>query len=154
MTLITEVRQAVIARLQSIQVAGGYLTDAGGNVLSGWFNEVIKDQAIGNGLIVLQRAKAPAPPVDGGEAIKVFLGFSVVGAVEAGLENYEAGLEALETDLLTCLLTEEGAHVPWLPKGCSGLKIGAPEVFPPGDGQTASTVLIPIQLTAVISRQG
>lgn len=154
MTLITDVRLALLAQLQTIQVSNGYLTSSGGNVRSGWFNEVIKEQPIGDGLIVLQRAQATAPPLAGDRALKVSLAYSVVGAVDAGLDAYEEAMEALETDLLSCLLPSEGERPRWLPPGCCGIEVGTPETYPPGDGQAASTVLVPIKITAVISRQG
>lgn len=154
MTIITDVRLALLDQLQTILAANGYATSAGSNVRSGWFNEVIKEQPIGDGLIVLQRAPVATPPLAGDRAIKVSLAYSVVGAVEAGLDAYETAMEALEADLLFCLLPSEGERPRWLPAGCSGLEVGAPEVFPPGDGQAATTVLVPIKITAVISRQG
>jgi hypothetical protein len=154
MTLITDIRTALLARLGGITQADGYLTDAGSNVVSGWFNEVIQQQPIGNGLIVVQRANASLQPIGGDEAMKIGLAYSVIGAASVGLDDYESTLDALETDLLSCLLTPEGEHIPWLPKGCSGFEVGASEIYPPGDGQPAATVLVPVTVTAVISRQG
>jgi hypothetical protein len=154
MTLISDVRQSLILRLETIQPANGFLTSAGGNVIFGWLNEVIQEQPIGNGMIVLQRARAGLAPAAGANALRVALAYSVVGAVSASLTGYESAIESLEADLLSCLLTPEGEHIPWLPKGCSGFEVGIPEIYPPGDGQPAATVLIPVTVTAVISKQG
>ena len=41
--ILTEVRKALVKRLETISTANGYLTNVGSNVKSGWFNEVVKD---------------------------------------------------------------------------------------------------------------
>jgi hypothetical protein len=150
--LLTAGRKALIERLSQISVSNGYLTPAGANTQSGWFNEVIKDRSVSLPLIVVQKAKGLAP-VAGPHALKVFSGFNVVGAVKAGLDDYEDAVEALEHDLLQCLMPTQGVLPSWLPRGISGITVGAPEIFPPAEGVTAATVLIPVHLHTIIQVQ-
>lgn len=150
--ILTQVRTALIARLETITTANGYLTNIGGQVKSGWFNEIVKaDQVPEGGLIVVQRAKGLAPQV-GPAALKMHPGFSVVGAVRAGLSDYESAIEDVEFDLLRCLCPSMGEPPNWLPKMSPNLSVGAPEPFPPGDGLLAATVLIPVHIISVVDR--
>lgn len=149
MNILSEVRRHLIKRLETITPANGYLTSAGTNVRSGWFNEVIKDQPIGAGMIVVQKGKGLAPKA-GGAALRMMPGFSIIGAVEAGLDGYEDAIEALELDLLRCLTPIEGLHPEWLPKGSTTVIVGAPESLPPGEGLAAATVLVPININAFV----
>jgi hypothetical protein len=91
--------------------------------------------------------------VAGPHALKIFAGFHVIGSVQAGLDNYEEAIEALEHDLLLCLMPTIGVLPAWLPRGVTGITVGASEHFPPGDGLTAATVLIPIHLHTIIQVQ-
>ena len=150
--LLTAGRKALIERLSTISVSSGYLTPAGANTRSGWFNEVIKDRSVAFPLIVVQKAKGLAP-VAGPHALKVFSGFNIVGAVQAGTDDYEDAVEALEHDLLQCLMPTQGVLPGWLPRGISGITVGAPEIFPPSEGVTAATVLIPVHLHTIIQVQ-
>lgn len=149
MNILTEVRKALVRRLETITPASGYLTSAGGNVRSGWFNEVIKDQPIGAGMIVVQKGKGMAPK-GGPAALRMMPGFLVIGAVETGLDDYEDAIEALELDLLRCLTPIEGVPPEWLPHGATAVTVGPPEPMPPGDGLAAATVAIPINITTFI----
>ncbi|MEQ7921144.1 hypothetical protein ABQX22_18245 [Xanthomonas sp. WHRI 1810A] len=147
--LLTAGRQALIARLTTISVEQGYRTPAGANTRSGWFNEVIKDRSVAFPLIVVQKAKGLAPAA-GPHALKLFSGFNVIGAVRAGLDDYEDAIEDLEHDLLQCLMPTLAVLPDWLPRGISGITIGAPEIYPPDEGVTAATVLIPVHLHTII----
>lgn len=149
MNILTEVRKALIRRLETITTGNGYLTSAGGNVKAGWFNEVVKAHQVGAGLIVVQKGKGLAPKA-GGAALRMMPGFSIIGAVEAGLDGYEDAIEALELDLLRCLTPIDGLHPEWLPKGATTVIVGAPESLPPGEGLAAATVLIPININAFV----
>lgn len=151
--VLTEVRLALIAKLETITTANGYLTNVGGNVKSGWFNEVIKQGSAGSGLLVVQRAP-DGEPLRGAEASKLRRGFRVIGGVDAGLDSYDAALEDIEADLLRCLLPAQGQHVSWLPKGCSGFTVGKPDAYPPGDGQPAATVLVPLHIDVILHDRG
>ncbi len=153
MNILTQVRQALIDRLGTITTGNGYLSSVGGNVLSGWFNEVIKQQPIGGGLVVVQRGP-DGEPVRGAEAIKLRRSFRIVAAVEAGVDSYESALEDIELDLVRCLMPSIGVHLSWLPKGCSGLALGRPEAFPPGEGQPAATLLLPITFDVIVHDSG
>lgn len=149
MNLLTEGRLALIRRLQRITAANGYRTEAGGNVQSGWFNEVIQAAQQAYPMIVVQRAKGEAPEARPA-AILTLPGYAVIGAVDAGLDGYDAALDDLELDLLQALLPAHGRLLPWLPRGVTTLTVGPPEHFPPGDGLAVASVMIPIHLHTVI----
>ncbi len=150
--LLSAGRKALIDRLSTISYANGYRTAAGANTRSGWFNEVLKENNVGFPLIVVQKAKGMAP-VAGPHALKVMQGFNVIGAVKAGLDDYEDAVEDLEHDLLLCLMPTMGVLPDWLPRGITSITIGAPEAFPPGEGVSAATVLIPLHLHTIIQVQ-
>lgn len=152
MNLLSEGRKALIARLATITVVNGYKTVAGANVKSGWFNEVTKAKDAAYPLIVVQKARGQAP-VAGPMALKVFSGFHVIGAVSAGLTDYEDAIEDLEHDLIQCLMPEMAELPDWLPRGVSAVTVGAPECFPPGEGVPAATVLIPVHLHTIIQER-
>ena len=83
-------------------------------------------------------------------ALLLFTGFSVIGAITAGMDSYEEAIEDIELDLLQCLTPTEGEFPVWLPKGSPNLTVGAPEPVPPGDGLPAATVLIPIHIKTIV----
>ena len=147
--LLTAGRQALIQRLSTITVDNGYLTNAGGNVRTGWLNEVLQERHVGFPLILIQKGKGKAPTA-GPAAIRVPAGFTIVGAVESTLEDFEDAIEALEHDLLCCLMPSQSAFLDWLPRGISSLEVGAPDHYPPGEGMKAATVVIPIHLSIII----
>lgn len=149
MNILSAVRKALIARLETITPGNGYLTSVGANVRSGWFNEVIKDQAIGAGMIVVQKGRG-LPPKGGPAALRMMPGFLVIGAIQASLDDYEDAIEALELDLLRCLTPTEGVPPDWLPPGATAVAVGPPEPAPPGDGLDAAAVAIPINITTFI----
>lgn len=151
MNRLTEARQALIAHLETITPANGYITAAGGNVRSGWFNEVITSNDQGFPLIVVQRAKGK-PADQGAGALRVYPGFNVIGAVDAGLDGYDDALDDLELDLLQCLMPSGGQFVEWAKGiGVTGFTLGAAEHYPPGNGERAASVLIPIYIHTVIT---
>lgn len=105
-----ESRQALVQRLSTIAVANGYRADAGANVKTGWFNEVLQREKVGFPLIVVQKAKN-LDPVPGPRAFKVAAGYYVIGAVDVGLDDYEGALDDLELDLHSSPVTlVEGTH--------------------------------------------
>lgn len=151
MNRLTAARKALIDRLSVITPANGYLTVAGANVKTGWFNEVISSNEIGFPLIVVQRGK-DKPPEQGAGAVRVFPGFNVIGAVDVGLDGYEDALDDLELDLLQCLMPSGGQYVEWASGiGVTGFTLGAAEHYPPGNGERAASVLIPVYLHTVIT---
>ncbi|NWD49023.1 hypothetical protein [Pseudomonas gingeri] len=147
--LLTEGRKALIKRLSSILVENNYATQAGANVRTGWFNEQLEARNVAFPLIVVQKGKG-LQPVAGPHAIKVIPGFNVVGAVDAGLDGYEDSIEELEQDLLRCLMPMMAVLPDWLPRGITGISVGAPETFPPAKGTKAAAVVIPVYLTTII----
>ncbi|MDF5856949.1 hypothetical protein P4209_31995 [Pseudomonas aeruginosa] len=56
--VLTIGRLALLARLQTITPNQGYRTDAGTRVLSGWFNELVKERHEGFPLIVVQPGRS------------------------------------------------------------------------------------------------
>lgn len=144
-------RKALVQQLGTVTVANGCATNAGHNVRTGWFNEVLKSDDIGFPIICLQKGKDLAPKAAAGALIK-FNGFYVIGAVDVGLDAYEDALDDLEHDLLCVLMPAEGQFPRWLPRGIKGITVGAPEQFPPGNGERAASVLIPVHLHTIIER--
>ena len=150
MNILTEARRALVARLETITVANGYRTNAGQNVKTGWFAEVLQSEAVGFPLICVQKGKA-LDPEPGPYAVKASPGFSVVGAVSAGLDSYDDALDDLELDLLECLIPPgQGRFPKWVPRGITGMNIGASEQFPPGNGEAAASVLVPVHLSIIV----
>ncbi|WJN60932.1 hypothetical protein [Pseudomonas sp. SO81] len=152
--IITEVRQALLARLGTILTRNGYRTNIGGAVKAGWFNEIAKPGSVpATGMVVVQRGKGKEPKA-GAHELMMHIGFSVIGAVTAGVEGYEPAIEDIELDLLQCLTPIDGVFVDWLPRGAPGLAVGAPDPYPPGDGLPAATVLIPIHIRTIVEASG
>jgi hypothetical protein len=145
MNILTEARLALVARLQTITVANGYRTNAGQNVKTGWFSEILESDDVGFPLICLQKAKG-GDPVEGPGVIQLAPGFYVIGAVDAGLDDYDDALEDIELDLIRCLITGKGRPVEWMPRGTTSVSLSTSEHFPPGNGERASSVMLPIQL--------
>lgn len=148
MNILTEGRQALVARLETITQANGYRTNAGHSVKSGWLNEALKEEQTPFPCIVVQPARGTTPE-RGPNALKLGKGFSVTGAVSVGVE-YESALEDLELDILKCLIPEVGRFPRWLPLGITNIQIGAPDAFPPGEGVAAAAILIPVHLSTIV----
>jgi hypothetical protein len=150
MNILTEARLALVARLQTITVANGYRTNAGQNVKTGWFSEVLESDSVGFPLIVVQKAKA-LDPDSGPGSIKAYPGFSVVGATDSGLDDYDDALDDIELDIIQCLIPPGSGRFPkWVPLGVTGMAVGASEQFPPGNGERAASVLVPVHLHTLI----
>lgn len=149
MNILTLGRKALIGRLSEITQLNGYRTNAGLNVRSGWFNEVIKQESSGLPLIVLQKAR-DKEPLCKAAGMRKQAGFNVVAAVSAGLDDYEDALDDLELDLIECLMPIEGVPLDWTPRGIPQISIGASEQVPPGDGLAAATVVLPVYLITFI----
>lgn len=144
-------RKALAQHLQTVTVANSYRTNAGQNVKTGWVNEVLKLERQSLPLICIQKGKDMQPKA-GPDGLIKFNGFSVVGAINADLTEYEDALDDLELDLLTALVPRTGQRPPWLPKAIIGITVGAPEQYPPGNGEPAACVLIPVHLHTIIER--
>lgn len=148
MNILTAARAALVARLSEITPANGYLTEGGTRVKTGWVNEVLEEHKEGFPLIVVQPAKGQ-PPKAGPGSVILGKGFSVVGAVDVGLD-YESALDDMEIDLIRCLMPGHQRFPKWLPVGVNNIQLGTPEPFPPGNGTAVGTVLIPVYLSTVI----
>ncbi|ROZ86915.1 hypothetical protein EF096_01910 [Pseudomonas neustonica] len=149
MNILTLGRKALIGRLGEITQSNGYRTNAGLNVRSGWFNEVIKESTSSFPLIVLQKAR-DKDPLCRAQGMRKHTGFRVVAAVSAGLDDYEDVLDDLELDLIECLMPTEGVPLGWTPAGIPQLSLGASEQVPPGEGLAAGTVVLPVYLHTLI----
>lgn len=150
MNILTEARRALVARLETITVSNGYRTNAGHNVKTGWFAEKIKADDVSFPLICLQKATG-LDPESGPGAIKASPGFSIVGAVSAGMDDYDDALDDIELDIIQCLVPPgQGRFPKWVPAGVTGMKIGASDQFPPGNGEIAASVLVPVHLHTLI----
>lgn len=147
---LTAGREALIARLQTITKAAGYLTDAGGNVRSGWFNEVQREEGSSFPMLVVQKDKASSEPQASGGDVLIPQAFNVVGAVQAGTD-YEQAIEDLAVDLVRCLTPQDGLPVSWRSPGMHKVTIDPPETYPPGEGLSAATVLLRIEMSIVIN---
>lgn len=145
MNILTEARRALVARLETITVANGYRTNAGQNVVTGWFSEILESDSTTFPLICLQKAKG-GDPVEGPGVIQLAPGFYVIGAVDAGLDDYDAALEDIELDLIRCLITGKWRPVEWMPRGTASVSISTSEHYPPGNGEPSASVMVPIQL--------
>ena len=96
MNIITETRKALIRRLGEISIERGYRTNIGGSVKAGWFNEIAKDTDVtARGMVVVQRGQGKDPK-RGPHGLIALTGFTVVGAVKAGLNEYEDAIEDVE----------------------------------------------------------
>jgi len=145
MNILTEARLALVARLQTITVANGYRTNAGQNVRTGWFSEVLESAGAGFPMICLQKAKG-GDPQEGPGIITMSPAYYVIGAVDAGLDDYDGALEDIELDLIRCLITGAGRPVEWMPRGTSAVSLATSEHFPPGNGERTASVLVPVRL--------
>lgn len=151
MNQLTELRTALISQLSTISPSNGFTTFAGNNVLAGWFNEIVDDRATTFPLIVVQRGKNATPEITAGELV-VSTGYFIVGAVDAGLDGYDAALDELELDLWRALHLRGMRKAPWAPPGVYSMAFGEPQHVAPGDGTRAATVLIPVNFKTVIQQ--
>lgn len=149
--LLSAGRRSLIAQLGKIIPGNGYRTDAGTRVKSGWFNELVKPETSGFPMIVVQKSR-DLDPVPKPGALLAQSGFHVIGAVDVGHDNYEDALEDLEHDVLCCLMPEHQQFLAWAPRGVTGIVLGAPQAFPPGDGMKCATFLLPVYLKTIIER--
>lgn len=149
MNQLTELRHALSDQLKTIQVNGCYNTSAGNNVLTGWYNELIDDRSATFPLIVVQRGKNGPPELAHGELV-LNIGYYIVGAVDAGLDDYDEALDALESDLWFALHLRGMRKAPWAPPGVASMTFGEPQHVAPGDGTKAASILIPVNFKVII----
>lgn len=147
---IAQAHQALVARLARITPANGYLTDAGSRIKQGWLSELLAEDDVEFPFIAIQPGEYP-PPTTGAGCLSASIGRRIVGAVSpAGTDTYLAELDALYLDLATALQVPEGLPNPWGRQGPYGVTLGASQLFPPGEGIAAGTILIPVQLHVII----
>lgn len=152
MNQLTTLRSALENQLRSIQPASGYNTTAGYSVLTGWFNEIVDDRTAIFPLVVVQRGKNGAPEISAGEIV-LNIGYYIVGAVDAGLDGYDAALDELEMDIWRALHLRGMRKAPWAPAGVISMTFGEPQHVAPGDGTKAASVLVPVNFKVIIQHE-
>lgn len=149
MNILTQSRLSLIARIQQITQANGYRTDIGFDVRTGWLNELLQQDKLPAKFALVQRAKNN-PPERGPGSLKAQPGFFVIGLASVDLIAYEDAIDDMEIDICQALMPPLGHFPAWCPKGVTGLTLGAPEQFPPGNGQRHAGVLVPVHFTTHI----
>lgn len=151
MNQLTELRNALTDQLRRINPSNSYSTSAGNNVRTGWFNEIIDQRTATFPLIVVQRGKSAPPEINAGELV-ISTGYFIVGAVDAGLDDYDSALDDLEFDLWRALHLRGMRKAPWAPKGVYSMTFGEPQHIAPGDGVRAASILIPVNFKTIIQQ--
>jgi len=150
---IKQAHQAMVQRLGQIMPANGYLTDAGTRIREGWLSELLQAPDLVFPFIALQPGLY-VPGTWGPGATATRVGRRVVGAVNGAADNYLEQLEELYCDLVACLQVAEGVPNPWGRPGPYQVTLEPGQMFPPGDGLNAGTVLMPLQLHIIIQQNG
>ncbi|MCJ8168635.1 hypothetical protein [Atopomonas sediminilitoris] len=151
MNPITAVREALLARLRTINQSAGYFTNAGGVVSTGWFEEVVAaSDKPSTPFIVLQPHASEESPSAAADTLRVPLAFRVIGAVQTPVADYQNALDELTCDLVRCLFPAHGSRSQWAAADMGRLSVGSPQQFPPGDGLSYSTVAISLTTSALL----
>ncbi|QRY79640.1 hypothetical protein JVX91_00565 [Pseudomonas sp. PDNC002] len=150
--ILTSVRQALIQRVQQITVANGCLTNLGQEVRTGWLNEVLTEKGLPQQFVLLQKAPN-RPPEKKVAALRMHVGYFLIGLVRIDVELYQQALEEMELDISQAFVTEEGVFPRWLPKGATGITVGSSDPFPPGNGQPYAGVIVPIHITTIVQEK-
>lgn len=147
--ILTSVRQALIRRVEQITVDAGFLTNIGQEIRTGWLNEVLTEKDLPQQFVLIQKAPNRPPEKKPG-ALRMHVGYFVIGLARTDVELYQESLEAMELDVSQAFVTDEGVFPRWLPKGATGVSVGASDPFPPGNGQPYAGVIVPIHITTII----
>lgn len=142
---IKQAHQALVRRLGQIVPANGYLTDVGTRIKEGWLAELLQADDLTFPFIALQPGLY-IPGSWGPGAVLTRVGRRVVGAVDGTRDDYLEQLEELYCDLVACLQVPEGVPNPWGSPGPRQVTLEPGQMFPPGEGLNAGTVLMPLQL--------
>lgn len=145
---IKQANQSLVDRLGRIIPANGYLTDAGTRIREGWLVDLLQSDDLAFPFIALQPGLY-VPGGDAGDARELRIGRRVVGAV-AHTDNYREQLEELYCDIARCVMVGGGVPNPWGRDGPWKVSFEPAQLFPPGDGLAAGTLLLPLQLHIVI----
>lgn len=151
MNELTDLRNKLLDALRTIQPSNGFYTNAGSNVRTGWFEEVIHSEQTSSPVIVVQRGKNGIPLMDAGELV-LRIGYLIVGAVSAGLDDYESALDDLEHDIWSALCKRGTRNIPWAPFGAYQLEFDEPLTAPPGGGTQWASLAIPVTFKIIINR--
>lgn len=146
---LTHLRDSLIDVLRTISTANGYATDAGANVKSGWFEDIINTQRETSPVIVVQRGKNQPPIIEAGELV-LQPGYTVIAAVNVGLADYDQLLDQLEQDIYTALVQRGTRNLPWAPYGAHRIIFDEPLAAPPGGGHNWASIAIRFNLRTTI----
>jgi hypothetical protein len=149
MNKLTALRTALLDALGAITQAEGFRTNAGHNVKSGWFEDIIQTRKESSPVIVVQRGKNAPPTIEAGELV-LRPGYIIVGAVDAGLHNYDAELDNLEADIYSALIGRCTRVTPWAPYGTYKITFGEPLAAPPGGGHNWASLAIPVNFNVIL----
>ncbi|WP_017516562.1 hypothetical protein ACQCLI_05075 [Pseudomonas nitroreducens] len=150
--ILTSVRQSLIRRVEQITVENGYLTNIGQEVRTGWLNEVLTEKGLPQQFVLIQ--KAPNRPPEGKPAaLRMHVGYFVIGLVRTDVAICEEALESMELDISQAFVPVEGLLPKWLPRGCTGSTVGSSDPFPPGNGQPYAGVIVPVHITTIIQEK-
>lgn len=150
MNELIDLRKKLQETLGSITTENGFYTNAGQNVRTGWFEEIINSTTTGP-IIVIQRGKNAPPALSAGELV-LQPGYLIIGAVNAGFTEYDNALADLEHDIYSALVKKGTRGIPWAPFGAYQLTFGEPLDAPPGGGQSMASIAIPINFKIIINR--
>lgn len=150
---IKQAHQAMVSRLGQIVPANGYLTDVGTRIREGWLADLLRADDLAFPFIALQPGLYTPGQVGVG-AVQARVGRRVVGAVDGNRDDYLERLEELYCDLVACLQVPEGLPNPWGRPGPYQVTLEPGQMFPPGEGLNAGTVLMPLQLHIIIPQKG
>lgn len=147
--ILSSVRQALIRRVEQITVDKGFLTNIGQQVRTGWLNEVLTEKGLPQQFVLIQKAPNRPPEKKPG-ALRMHVGYFVIGLARTDVEHYQESLDAMELDFSQAFITSEEVFPKWLPKGATGVSVGSSDPFPPGNGQPYTGVIVPIHITTII----
>lgn len=148
---LTQLRENLMEVLGTIRTENGHFTDAGLNVRSGWYQEVIQTEKHQGPLIVVQPGTDESPQLEAGQLI-LTPGHLIIAAVNAGFSGYESALDDLEHDIFSTLAQKSVRSVPWTTLRAYQMKFGDPLRAPPGGGTNWASLAIPVNFKIIINR--
>lgn len=151
MNPLTDLREKLLGALGAITQANGFYTNAGHNVCTGWYDEIIQSEKASSPIIVVQRGKNGTPHIEAGELV-LRIGYLIVGAISVGLDDYESALDDLEHDVWSALCKRGTRNIPWAPFGAYQIEFGEPLTAPPGGGTQWASLAIPVTFKVTIKR--
>lgn len=149
---ITQLRTQLLDTLGQVTQANGFYTNAGLQVRSGWFEEIVQSEKHSGPLIIVQRGTDEAPSLEAGQLV-LSPTYLIVGAVDSGFDDYQAALDDLEHDLYSMLARRSTRSVPWAGRlSTYRMTFGDPLQAPPGGGTRWASLAIPVTFKLIINR--